>query len=453
MKLTTMKNLICILLVFSLGFVSCSKGSDDPVPQETPVKNENFLVKTLLYTEWASASTVMSMDYADMRNSLISGLDNRCDDALSFLQEMDDVDLCLGAMVYKFFFEANIFSAQQLASMTLEEYRTSMIDLNAAKTVFSVSELQKKNNIRNLSIAYGWWFYQNTSTKQKIEKLNNVASAEPSFDMKDDKGRVMDVLRIVKADESYTYLGVYHAMANTNEFILYLAGSNDLKNWTNISALGDRSHQGDIEKWGNGYIIANEQDPIQGSNNIRVRYYSSYADLIENKPSSDKTISQTFSNLAEGTPDIRKIEGSGPSSSHIVIGYHYYDNGVRDQQAFGILHDFSDWRTWKDEVSNFTIQEMGYKGNIGGRSAFSHDGDYVLQEAQVSSGDWSSWRLLFGNGAFYYTMQPQTPLGSTSFANPGITSIDADKFVVTSFLPSQGNRSGEIGELLYIVQF
>lgn len=448
-----MKYLMCILFVFSLCFVGCSKESDDPLQEEIPAKNENVLAKTLLYTDWASAATVMSMSYADMRNTLISDLDSRCEDAPSFLRQMDDVDLCWGAMMYKFFLDADIFSAQQLADMTLEEYRTSIIDLNATKTVFSVSELQKKNNIRNLSIAYSWWFYQNTSSKQKIEQLNNVAIAEPSFDMKDDEGRVMDVLRIVKADESYTYLGVYHSMASTNEFILYLAGSNDLKNWINITELGDRSHQGDIKKWGNGYIVANEQDPIQGSNNIRVRYYASYVDLAEDKPTNDKTISQTFSNLAEGTPDIRKIEGSAPSSSHIVIGYHYYDNGIRDQQAFGILTDFSNWRTWKDEVSNFTIQEMGYKGNIGGRSAFSHDGDYVLQEAQITSGDWSSWRILFGNGAFYCTLQPQTPLGSTSFANPGITPIESDKFVVTSFLPSQGNRSGEIGELVYIVQF
>ncbi|WP_430972608.1 hypothetical protein [Sunxiuqinia rutila] len=448
-----MKYLICISFVLSLCFSGCSKGSDDSLPEETPARNENVLAKTLLYTDWASAATVMSMSYIDMRNTLISDLDSRCKDAPSFLQQMDDVDLCLGAMMYKFFLDADIFSAQQLADMTLEEYRTSIIDLNATKTVFSVSELQKKNNIRNLSIAYSWWFYQNASTNQKIEQLNNVANAEPSFDMKDDGGRVMDVLRIVKADESYTYLGVYHAMASTNEFILYLAGSNDLKNWTTIAVLGDRSHQGDIKKWGKGYIITNEQDPIQGSNNIRVRYYTSYADLVVDKPSNDTTIPQTFSNLAEGTPDIRTIEGSSPSSSHILIGYHYYDNGIRDQQAFGILHDFSNWRTWKDEVSNFTIQEMGYKGNIGGRAAFSHDGDYLLQEAQITSGDWSSWRLLFGNGAFYCTLQPQTPLGSTSFANPGITSVDADMFVVTSFLPSQGNRSGETGELVYTVQF
>jgi hypothetical protein len=46
-----------------------------------------------------------------------------------------------------------------------------------------------------------------------------------------------------------------------------------------------------------------------------------------------------------------------------------------------------------------------------------------------------------------------TPLGSTSFANPGIALVGPNKFAVTSFLPSQGNQNGETGELLYTVQF
>lgn len=263
----------------------------------------------------------------------------------------------------------------------------------------------------------------------------------------------MDVLRIVRADEAYTYLGVYHALASGDTFKLYLAGSNDLKNWTFITGLGNRAHQGDIKKWGSGYIVANEQDTIPGSNNIQVRYYSSYANLIVNKPSYDKSISRSFAPTAEGTPDIRMIEGDNPMNSCILIGFHFYENTIHDQQAFGILHNFSDWKAWIDVVSNYNIQDMGYHGNIGGRSGFSHLGNYVLQEAQVTSGDWSSWRLLFGNGAFYYTLRPASPLGSTSYANPGIALIEPEKFAVTSFLPSQGNQNGEIGELLYTVQF
>lgn len=263
----------------------------------------------------------------------------------------------------------------------------------------------------------------------------------------------MDVLRIVKADEVYTYLGVYHSMVSTNQFKLFLAGSNDLINWTFIAELGDRAHQGDIEKWGNGYLVANEQDPIQGSNNVQIRYYSSYTNLIANNPSNSKSISRSFSSFAEGTPDIRKVEGSRPSSSNIVIGYHFYENGIRDQQAIGILSNFSEWRTWLDVISNYNIQQMGFKGNIGARSGFNHLGNYTLQEAQIISGDWSSWRILFGDGAFYYTLQPKTPSGSSSFANPGIAPIGNNAFAVTSFMPSQGNKNGEIGELLFTVQF
>ncbi len=447
-----MKKLILVIIVFSLFIPSCSKESNEIVPK-TLIKNENILVKTLMYTGWSPIPSIMSMPYADLRNSLISTLDDKCNNSSPSLQETSDYDLSWGAMMYKFLLDAGIFNAQQLSTMTIEEYRNFIIGLNATKMGLPASQFQIKSNARNLNIAYGWWFYQNSSTRLKIDKFNGIKSGNPSFDLKDNRNSVMDVLRIEKADEAYTYLGVYHAMASTNQFKLYLAGSNDLKSWTNIVELGDRAHQGDIKKWGNGYIVANEQDPVQGSNNIRIRYYSSYANLIANNPSNDKSISQSFSNLAEGTPDIRKIEGASPSSSHIVIGYHYYDNGIRDQQAFGILQNFSDWRTWKDEVSNFIIQEMGYKGNIGGRSAFSHSGDWVLQEAQITSGDWSSWRLLFGNGAFYYTLNPETPLGSTSFANPGITLVEPEKFAVTSFLPSQGNQNGEKGELLYTVQF
>ncbi len=448
-----MKNLIYALIAFLLVITACSKESAEAVPKVPLTKNENILVKTLLYTEWSSASTIMPMTYAELRNSLISGLKSRCGNSLSSLQEMRDYDLGYGAMMYKFLLDAGINTTQQLLSMTLDDIRNSIINLNAVKTGSPESEFQAKNNARNLNIAYNWWFLQNSSTKSKIDKLNNVKNSNPSFNLKDGKNFGMDVLRIVKADEAYTYLGVYHSTSGTDHFKLYLAGSNDLKTWTNIVELGDRAHQGYIKKWGNGYLVANEQDVIQGSNNVQIRYYSSYANLIANNSDFNKSINRSFSNLAEGTPDIQTVEGNDPANSYILVGFHYYDNGIRDQQAFGILHNFNDWRAWKDEVSNFNIQEMGYWGNIGARNGFSHSGRYVLQEAQITSGDWSSWRLLLGNGAFYYTLHPETPAGSVSFANPGIALIEPDKFAVTSFMPSQGNNGGEKGELLYTVQF
>jgi len=456
-----MKNILYFVIGLPLFIISCSNekvesvksNETDSLGKVTLLRNEDILAKTLLYTEWATVPSIMSMPYSDLRNLLISNLINKCNNSLSSLQAMSDNDLAWSSLMYKFLLDSGTKTGSELTAISLEDFRNTITSLNSGNTSYSVSQLQKYPNSKNLNIAYGWWFYQNSSTKLKIDKFNNIAGSNPFFEKKDSRWVNMDVLRIIKAEEAYTYLGVYHAMANENHFKLYLAGSNDLLNWTYITELGERAHQGDIKKWGNGYLVTNEQDTIEGSNNVQIRYYSSYANLIVNNPSNSKSISRTFSNFAEGTPDIRKVEGTSPSSSYIVIGYHYYDNGVRDQQAIGILYNFSNWRTWKDEISNYNIQEMGYKGNIGGRSGFTHLGNYVLQEAQITSGDWSSWRLLLGDGAFYYTLHPATPSGSTSFANPGIASVGTNTFAVTSFMPSQGNQRGEIGELLYIVQF
>ena len=447
-----------IVLIFPLIITSCSKdktvAGGGTLPPKTLVANENILAKTLLYTEWSTVPATLSMTRSDMRNSLISDLASKCKNTLVSLQGMSDYDLAWSALMYKFLIDSGTKSASELKNMSLDDFRNTVISLNAAHTDNSVSKLQNYGNNLNLNITYSWWFYQNSSSRLMIDKFNDVSGSGPSFNKKDSRGSGMDVLRIVKADEDYTYLGIYHSMVSDGHFKLYLAGSKDLLTWTFISEMGDRAHQGDIEKWGNGYLVANEQDVVQGSNNVQIRYYASYSDLIANNPSFSKSVPQTFSTLAEGTPDIRKVEGDSPEASYILIGYHFYDHGIRDQQAFGILHNFTEWRTWIDEISNYNIQEMGYLGNIGARSGFIHAGNYVLQEAQLTSGDWSSWRLLFGNGAFYYTLHPATPSGSISFANPGIAQLNgANSFAVTSFLPSQGNQNGEPGELLYQVNF
>jgi len=451
-----MKYLLGINIVLLLFITaSCSKagkpkGTSIPA---TLVTNENILAKTLLYTEWSTISEIVSMPYTELRNSLISDLGSKCNNSLSSLQAMSDYNLAWSSLMYKFLHDSETKTQSELQAMSLDDFRNTIINSNAENTSNTEAQLQSYTNNKNLNIAYQWWLTKNSSTKMIIDKLNNIAGSNPSFGMRDNRSVTMDVLRVVKADEAFIYLGVYHSMVSDNQFKLYLAGSNDLRSWTFITELGDRAHQGDIKKWNDGYLVVNERDTIQGSNNIQIRYYSSYAHLIANIPTIKKAISRTFSNFAEGTPDIRSVEGNSPSSSNIEIGYHFYDKGIRDQQAIGILHNFSEWRTWIDEISNYNIQQMGYYGNIGGRSGFNYLGNYVLQEAQKTSNDWSSWRLLFGDGAFYCTLNLRTPLGSTSFANPGIALVGTNKFAVTSFLPSQGNQNGEIGELLYTVQF
>jgi len=416
--------------------------------------NEDILVKALLYAKWLPVPDIANRNYSELRNLIIDQLNQKCNESIIYIDGLNDSDLVWrGVLSYKFLLDAGLFTAIELKSRSFAQNLKSIIKENKLHTDYSMNQIEQFTVQENLNLAYSWWFVQNPSTKNILDKLNNISYSNPIFALKDNRNYSMDCLRIIKSDETYTYLGVYHHAVGSNYFKLYLAGSNDLKSWIYINDLGDRSHQGDLKKWGNGYLLANEQDQEMGSNNIRIRYYSSYEDLITNKASHDKSIPRNFSEYAEGTPDIRFIHGSTPAQSHIVIGFHYYHKGIRDQQAIGILSNFDMWKAWKDEISNSNITAMGYQGNIGARYSFAYSGDFVLNEAQIKRNDWSSWRLLFGDGAFYCTLNPISPLGSISFANPGISPIGADQFVITGFMPTEGNKKEETGELRYVVQF
>jgi hypothetical protein len=47
----------------------------------------------------------------------------------------------------------------------------------------------------------------------------------------------------------------------------------------------------------------------------------------------------------------------------------------------------------------------------------------------------------------------QTPFGSKSFANPNIRQIDSKTYVVSYFMPSEGNSPKEAGDAIYFVHF
>jgi hypothetical protein len=420
--------------------------------------DEGVLAKALFVNNWKSIIDLKNLSYNDMRNSLIIELNNKSSESISFLQSKNDTQLAWASLMYRFLKDASIKTEIQLKTMSMDDYRNEIIIANNSNTSNSISTLQSFDNIKNLNIAYGWWLPSVNS--YEISKLNDAKNYIKYFDVKDNENKSMDVLRIVKTGETaqgkYAYLGVYHSsQVNANSFQLRLAGSNDLQTWTFITSLGNRSHQGDIKKTWGGYLLVNEEDQVEGSNNIRARYYSSYANLLINTTANDYAFPRHYSASANGTPDIREINGTSPGSSYIFIGFHYYENNDVDQQGFGILKNFNDWRAWEDNIVNHNVRVMGFNGNLGGRSSYDHNGKKkVLLEAQKERFQWQDWRLLLGDGTFYSELKILTPLGSTSFANPGIVDVgNGGGFAVTSFLPTQGNQQGERGTLLYKVMF
>ena len=471
-----MKYKIIFLAVITMSIVACSsddnrppdfikKAVEEPIeePVEELVNNATLAsidncaaydayVKSLLLNKWRTVPELVTMCNDDYKNTIVSEMENRTADTGVFIGGLSDQDIVWFSLMYRFLKDSEIRTEVDMKTMSFDDFRNTVIDANQNSTEISLSELQGNGNAKNLNIAYGWWLaQQNTGL---FTSLNDVTGNPHFFDIKDSNQKNMDVLRIVDASElAYKYLGVYHVNKGDGVFELWLAGSNDLESWTAIIILGDRAHQGDIKKWGDGYIVVHEEDD-GSTNNIRVKYYESYADLIENTPSRNVGLPRAFSNFAEGTPDIREIHGDASSSSAILIGFHQFNDGDTDQQSFGILKDFQSWFPWKDDISNYNLKDMGYNGNFGGRTSFNfNDKNHVLVEAQGAKNGWETWRLLLGDGAFYSQLNMDTPKGSTSFANPGIVDLGNGEFAVTSFLPTEGNQSGEIGTLLYKVQF
>ncbi|MDN3492732.1 hypothetical protein [Winogradskyella bathintestinalis] len=421
--------------------------------EDINVKNRNkaVLVKTLLHNNWLSVPEIYRSSYKSLRHILISKIADRTKISENELIKVSDEELSSTALAYRFILESDLRTRQEIQLFLHTDLKQTVVTLNAEKTDYSLSTLKSFSTYKNLQLANQWWLPKKNMAL--ISKMNSVDTDNGYFQVKDDLRRTTEVLRIVKADEAdYKYLGVYHSMVSKNHFMLYLAGSNDLKSWTRITNLGNRSHQGDIKKWGNGYLLVNEEDKEEGSNNIQVRFYESYQKLILNQSEKDISLSKSFSRFAEGTPDIREIIGGTPEESHLLIGFHYYNKGDVDYQAIGILKDFKDWKAWKDELTNKNIIAMGFKGNIGGRYSFNNLGQsFLLQEAQIKKNDFSTWKLLIGDGAFYTELDLKTPNKSTSFANPSITSIEDGKLVISTFLPSEGNSHRENGQLIYTV--
>tara|TARA_R110001592_G_scaffold69514_1_gene213371 strand:- start:15892 stop:17307 length:1416 start_codon:yes stop_codon:yes gene_type:complete len=457
------QNLVLIGFVFILSAFGTALDSFNQEPMlfkaytendfaETNLKNQNesVLVKTLMLNNWLSISEIHKGSYKVFLNSLVSEIVKRTAIPKNKLLKLSDEELSSIALMYRFLLESKIKSTGALKAMSQQDLLQMLININKEKTTENNSEFEFLSMDENLRIAYQWWLpLKNASL---ISQINEIGVNNHHFQVKDNHGNATEVLRIVKADEAdYKYLGVYHSMVSKNHFELYLAGSNDLKSWMRITNLGNRSHQGDIKKWGTGYILVNEEDKVEGSNNIRVRYYESYNKLCINAPEYSTKLVRQFSKYAEGTPDIREIKGDSPKNSHLLIGFHYFNKGVVDYQAIGVLKNFTNWKAWKDDISNKNIIAMGFKGNIGARSSFrSFEETFVLQEAQLEKQDFSKWRLLIGDGAFYTPLNLKTPKGATSFANPGVTEIGEEEFVFTTFLPSEGNRRQEKGQLLYV---
>ena len=424
--------------------------SEVKLNETTDLKSEkDLLISILIHSKWSDFNSIIKLSTAELRAILISELNIRTNENINILSSNTNIELSTFCLIYTFLKTAAVRTESKLQEMFLIDLRNTLIIENEKHLNKNINTLQALTTKKLVQLGYSWYL---PKTYNNFINFNfSQRSTKPSrskFKLKDDLRRRMNVIKIVKTNEScphkYPYLGLYHVRVSEDNFNLQLAGSNDLFNWNFITEIDKNAHQGDIVKWNDGYLVAYEEDKIQGANNIALKYYTDYDSLISNHSTYDKHLNTSIHRFGvEGTPDIRNFSGESPTNGNIQIGFHYYD-GTIDKLAMGVLQNGETWTTWKDTLSEINLRDMNFKGNIGSRKGFQYQDELLtLQEARFVKGDWSTWKIMLGLNGYYTEVLISTPKGSKSFANPSITEIDTNKYAISLFLPTEGNHFRE----------
>ena len=408
--------------------------------------DKDLLISIILHSKWSDFNSIIEMSKNELKQLLVTELSKRTNETSYDLYNKTIVELSSFCLLYTFLETAYIRTESELKDMSIANLRNSLIIENTKNLELNIPTLQTLTTKKLVQLGHSWYLPKKYNSLINFDNSSSLIRSK--FKLKDDLERPMNVIKIVETNEdtlnSFLYLGVYHVTISEDNFNLQLAGSNDLFNWRFITEIDHNAHQGDIVKWNDGYLIAYEEDKIQGANNIALKYYANYDHLISNHYTFEKHLNTSIHNFrVEGTPDIRHFTGENPTNGSILIGFHYHD-GTVDKLAMGVLKNGNNWTTWKDSLAEGNLRDMSFKGNIGSRKGFKYHGELLtLQEARFIKNDWSSWKIMLGLNGYYSEVLISTPKKSTSFANPSIIENENNKYVISLFIPTEGNHYSE----------
>jgi hypothetical protein len=286
-----------------------------------------------------------------------------------------------------------------------------------------------------------------TELRRLVEDLTMATASR--YGLTDDRGNVMDGAKIITIPEAGAFGAVYHTWsASDAAFHVHLATSTDLTQWTWRREFGREASQPTIAAASDGgYVVAWEQqpDPIH----LVLAYYATWDDLQAAHATRRIDPPVTTPACGEGTPSIESA-----SSARVEVAFHYHADCTRDREAGGT----TDWTTWQATTRpalDQALLDIGVMGSHGDRDRISFRGhDFTLIEGQLVQDDWRTFRVCLYDAASGRAelMNIRTHAGSTAFANPTIGQVEIDGhrvIVVTLFLPQEGARGHESGELIY----
>jgi hypothetical protein len=279
--------------------------------------------------------------------------------------------------------------------------------------------------------------------------IEDVTRATASrYGVKDDRGNVMDTVKIIPVPEAGGFAGVYNSYRDdSGAFYVHLATSHDLMNWTWRTEIAAEASQSAIQAaTDGGYVLAWEQEP---ENHLKFAFYSSWANLLEGVSSKTFEAPRELSDCAEGTPNLYSA-----SNTLVEAGFHFNASCDLDRQARGTT-DWSSWTPSERPLLDRAVLLQGVMGGVGDRDVLNFKGfEFTFIEGQLIRDDWSSWRIFlyddFKVGA--EQLDIRTHAGSVAFSNPTIAQIEIDRqqaILVTLFIPQEGAAGAEAGELVY----
>ncbi len=276
----------------------------------------------------------------------------------------------------------------------------------------------------------------------------------------DDLGHEMDAAKIIQIAETGEFVAVYHWWSDTTQqFTPSVATSDNLLDWEWQVDLSEGASMPTIAPASDGgYVVAWEDD---AGPQVSLSYYPTWAALLAAEPAKRFTAERQLSDCAEGTPNIYAA-----SSREVDFGLHFGCETAR--QARG----YTDWASWTAETEPLLDRAalfQGYRGLVGDRDHIEYEGHrFTFLEAQFIQDDWRSFRILLYDdelGAEDRAGFPDAPavppsvhvflfthLGSSAFTNFTISEVTFDghrTLVMGVFIPQEGARGNEAGQLIY----
>lgn len=304
--------------------------------------------------------------------------------------------------------------------------------------------------------------------------------------------RTMDVIKMVPLDNlNQKYIGTFHVggVGTEGRSATFMATTENgpCGDWTVIDMIAQQGSMGFLypDLNSNSWYFAYEHEG--NGNTIGIRHYASYNELLKNNFTYEYQLKKQVHVATDpntytpkpvnvknvGTPSIEKIEGDV-----MFIKFHYYpETGTNDQPGSGtvnlrsadtgLISDYPYWYGHFDNNVNNAIRVAGGIGKIGGRDSFLYNNHkYYVYESQLNddpNGDsrarWASWRLFLHSDE----VEPNraVKLGFVAsddkiidFANPHVA-ISGGKFILYSFIPGEGDKSGSkfTGDYIRVFDF